>query len=195
MQFLVSYHKFHAGLGLAVVARIVEQLGGQLRVDSKVGEGSRFSFLIPFGTDVEGTNSEFSDSRSQSISMSRTGSQGAGDSELESLVHAISSSPILNSPRLRRIGQSHESGSSELIETRGAEYSPEKSALGISIGSSQDQDDSLSKSKQESTGSPQRKTAEGGSLVPLRILIVEVIFVDACEVCVSVLTCLLGQRY
>ncbi|KAG6909273.1 hypothetical protein DXG01_001335 [Tephrocybe rancida] len=35
------------GLGLAVVARIVEQLGGQLRVDSKVGGGSRFSFLMP----------------------------------------------------------------------------------------------------------------------------------------------------
>ncbi|KAG9003263.1 Light-sensor Protein kinase [Tulasnella sp. JGI-2019a] len=36
------------GLGLAVVARIVEQLGGQLRVDSRVGAGSRFSFLLPF---------------------------------------------------------------------------------------------------------------------------------------------------
>lgn len=36
------------GLGLAVVARSVEQLGGQLRVDSKVDHGSRFSFLIPF---------------------------------------------------------------------------------------------------------------------------------------------------
>jgi len=36
------------GLGLAVVARSVEQLGGQLRVDSKVDQGSRFSFLIPF---------------------------------------------------------------------------------------------------------------------------------------------------
>ncbi|KAF8073642.1 GAF domain-like protein [Lyophyllum atratum] len=35
------------GLGLAVVARIVEQLGGRLRVDSKVDHGSRFSFLIP----------------------------------------------------------------------------------------------------------------------------------------------------
>jgi signal transduction histidine kinase len=40
------------GLGLAVVAHIVEQLGGQLRVDSKVGEGSRFSFLIPFATSL-----------------------------------------------------------------------------------------------------------------------------------------------
>jgi hypothetical protein len=36
------------GLGLAIVARSVEQLGGQLRVDSKVDQGSRFSFLIPF---------------------------------------------------------------------------------------------------------------------------------------------------
>jgi hypothetical protein len=36
------------GLGLAVVAHSVEQLGGQLRVDSKVDQGSRFSFLIPF---------------------------------------------------------------------------------------------------------------------------------------------------
>jgi len=36
------------GLGLAVVARIVEQLGGQLRVESKVNKGSRFSFLAPF---------------------------------------------------------------------------------------------------------------------------------------------------
>jgi len=36
------------GLGLAVVARSVGQLGGQLRVDSKVDQGSRFSFLVPF---------------------------------------------------------------------------------------------------------------------------------------------------
>ena len=41
------------GLGLAVVARIVEQLGGQLRVDSKVNEGSRFSFLIPLALPLE----------------------------------------------------------------------------------------------------------------------------------------------
>ncbi|KAJ7081397.1 phytochrome-like protein, partial [Mycena belliarum] len=42
------------GLGLAVVVRIVEQLGGQLRVESKVDEGSRFSFLIPLALSVEG---------------------------------------------------------------------------------------------------------------------------------------------
>ncbi|KAF8195506.1 hypothetical protein BJ912DRAFT_1021221 [Pholiota molesta] len=42
-------------LGLAVVARIVEQLGGQLRVNSTIGKGSRFSFLIPLALSVERT--------------------------------------------------------------------------------------------------------------------------------------------
>jgi hypothetical protein len=36
------------GLDLAVVACSIEQLGGQLRVDSKVEQESRLSFLIPF---------------------------------------------------------------------------------------------------------------------------------------------------
>ncbi|GAA5917845.1 hypothetical protein JCM5296_005723 [Sporobolomyces johnsonii] len=36
------------GLGLAVVARIVRNLGGQLQVESKVGEGSKFTFVLPF---------------------------------------------------------------------------------------------------------------------------------------------------
>ncbi|KAK8845299.1 hypothetical protein IAR55_006012 [Kwoniella newhampshirensis] len=35
------------GLGLAVVARIVEQLEGQLRAESEVGVGSRFFFTLP----------------------------------------------------------------------------------------------------------------------------------------------------
>ena len=36
------------GLGLAVVARIVRNLGGQLQVESKVGKGSKFTFIFPF---------------------------------------------------------------------------------------------------------------------------------------------------
>ncbi|GAA6008926.1 uncharacterized protein JCM10292_006565 [Rhodotorula paludigena] len=36
------------GLGLAVVARIVRNLDGQLQVESKVGKGSKFTFIFPF---------------------------------------------------------------------------------------------------------------------------------------------------
>ena len=36
------------GLGLARVARSVRTLGGQLRVESKVGEGSRVTIVLPF---------------------------------------------------------------------------------------------------------------------------------------------------
>ncbi|KAI0250553.1 hypothetical protein BJV78DRAFT_1283165 [Lactifluus subvellereus] len=50
-----SCHAFNEPEGLrdakssaTVVARSVEQLGGQLRVDSQVDQGSRFSYLIPF---------------------------------------------------------------------------------------------------------------------------------------------------
>jgi len=35
------------GLGLTITKAIVDALGGEIRVDSKVGEGSRFTFTIP----------------------------------------------------------------------------------------------------------------------------------------------------
>ncbi|KAI0051509.1 hypothetical protein FA95DRAFT_1485478 [Auriscalpium vulgare] len=84
------------GLGLAVVARIVEQLGGQLRVDSTVDEGSRFSFLIPFVLPDETSRAVFSRSSSSAGTSTRparhrTNSHGSGSShELDSLVVAIS---------------------------------------------------------------------------------------------------------
>ena len=35
------------GLGLSIVRHVIEQMGGSLKVDSELGEGSRFTLLIP----------------------------------------------------------------------------------------------------------------------------------------------------
>ncbi|KAJ3881750.1 hypothetical protein F5051DRAFT_473715 [Lentinula edodes] len=78
------------GLGLAVVARIVEQLGGQLRVESKVGEGSQFSFLLPLSLMVP---SETSTSSAHSRSNSSLGSlQAKSTSEVDFIVEALGNS-------------------------------------------------------------------------------------------------------
>lgn len=79
------------GLGLAVVARIVEQVGGQLRVDSNEG-GSRFSFLLPFTLpDDKGHDSS-------SLIASRPGSHATG-SEVDDFVTAMSASHMVREPQ------------------------------------------------------------------------------------------------
>ncbi|RDB16690.1 Cyanobacterial phytochrome B [Hypsizygus marmoreus] len=62
------------GLGLAVVARIVEQLGGQLRVESKVDEGTRFSFLIPLALaeEILGAEGSLTEASNSDSSLSQT---------------------------------------------------------------------------------------------------------------------------
>ncbi|CBQ69596.1 related to phytochrome [Sporisorium reilianum SRZ2] len=97
------------GLGLAIVARVVKNLGGQLRVDSLVGEGITFTYYIPFCSAESTTPTEMppvtsGDSgtkrSSDTISMRRSNSIGsgsassAGRSEIDSLVEAIQQ-PIL----------------------------------------------------------------------------------------------------
>ncbi|KAJ7163265.1 hypothetical protein C8R46DRAFT_1177450 [Mycena filopes] len=87
------------GLGLAVVARIVEQLGGQLRVESKVGEGSRFSFLIPLALSADGDelvmSSPGTSSNNSSLRRSRRRSIDSGGA-IDSLVEALASSHMIS---------------------------------------------------------------------------------------------------
>ncbi|KAF9485880.1 phytochrome-like protein [Pholiota conissans] len=80
------------GLGLAVVARIVEQLGGQLRVESTVGEGSSFSFLIPLTLSIERNLSRHGRSSRSSGSSTSLRSGSIGEKDIDSLVEALSSS-------------------------------------------------------------------------------------------------------
>ncbi|THH14899.1 hypothetical protein EW146_g5499 [Bondarzewia mesenterica] len=91
------------GLGLAVVPRIVEQLGGQLRVDSKVDQGSRFSFLIPF-TLSDGNERTGSKSSGRSpLARHRSSSHGSGSSqEVDILVNAFSSTLGCPGPGVER---------------------------------------------------------------------------------------------
>lgn len=88
------------GLGLAVVARIVEQLGGQLRVDSNVERGSQFSFLIPLtlydsSTDISrSTSGSRPSSNSRGVLSRNDSGGGSGASEIDSLVEALQSNPM-----------------------------------------------------------------------------------------------------
>lgn len=43
-----EHSPINVGLGLAIVARIVRTIGGQLRVESKLGEGTKLTFILPF---------------------------------------------------------------------------------------------------------------------------------------------------
>ncbi|KAK2459669.1 hypothetical protein APHAL10511_008314 [Amanita phalloides] len=92
------------GLGLAVVARNVDQLGGQLRVESKVGEGSRFTFSIPLS--LPGNSDP---EKSQT-----TSSLDEGDRDIRALFNAFSfdkdaSDIIKNTPGMAR-GHDHSLG-------------------------------------------------------------------------------------
>ncbi|WWC85641.1 uncharacterized protein L201_000507 [Kwoniella dendrophila CBS 6074] len=97
------------GLGLAVVARIVEQLDGQLRAESEVGVGSRFFFTLPMlvhhGRPVSRSSKASKDSGKLAV-RDRTGSSGEGSvvsarsgmSEVDSFVNDFGNSHMLNHP-------------------------------------------------------------------------------------------------
>lgn len=129
------------GLGLAVVARTIRNMNGQLRLKSEEGKGSRFTISLPFTLpsekeEVESGSQPMSirdpsprpqcatpplldqdsnelllidsspqkqpptsmERKSSTGSMKSLGSQGSGRSEIDRLVHAISSPPFNTSP-------------------------------------------------------------------------------------------------
>lgn len=140
------------GLGLAVVARIVDQLGGQLRVDSKPNEGSRFSLLIPFVTS--------SQSGSSSSARSRTNSH-RGD-QIDSLVQALQSSHLTGmttggSTPMRDMGSDKVDGPTPLSRPK--------------LLSSRDNSGSKKSGRSRVRSN---NPHESGQAPPLRILIVEV---------------------
>ncbi|KAI0330793.1 hypothetical protein GY45DRAFT_1370433 [Cubamyces sp. BRFM 1775] len=90
-------HSPGLGLGLAVVARIVEQLGGQLRVDSTLGQGSRFSFLLPLTTDIPDGSRISLSSGSSSSSLARHSNGASRGSEIQDLVQALSANQLEDS--------------------------------------------------------------------------------------------------
>lgn len=153
---------FMLGLGLAVVARIVEQLGGQLRVDSKVDAGSRFSFLIPFGADTDGSNST-------SSRRSRTHSRGPPGNEIDSLVEALASHPTSESSRYP---SSHQLDTPTTLggDSRGSSSPSHKSDSKLLEAP---EDPALSKRSSRSKMRTMQQV-DAGMPVQLRILIVEV---------------------
>lgn len=108
------------GLGLAVVARIVEQLAGQLRADSEVGVGSSFYFTLQM-LSSDGKSRTVSDGRSLakqdrkssnsgSLNSRSNSSHASHASEIDTFVQDFASSHMLPAvgPDDRRLREAEE---------------------------------------------------------------------------------------
>ena len=176
----------HVGLGLAVVARIVEQLGGQLRVDSKPTEGSRFSILIPLTI--------YDESVPRLQSLKPTDALGLGalrtsrnrtSSEIEDIVEALGTNPLGPVPSTGR-GKSLSPNSSKqsISSPKDGKFDIPDSAYPLKRikVDSFDIESSLSNSRVHPNPSANLIMSSNSRTVPtrkssLRILIVEVSFV------------------
>lgn len=173
------------GLGLAVVARIVRNLNGQLRVESKVDEGSKFMFILPFRLpqrqDLRRRSSDRSDPTSQdsestntpsaqatlhgSSTLSRQHSRDSGGSASAGSLHSIDSLiSAMSKPHITPSSQ-HGSGGSSRQQQKSI---TSKSAASKSAGSSASTG-SLGRSSQSSGRAPRPGTVPvNDSNIPLR---------------------------
>ncbi|KAF8319778.1 hypothetical protein DL93DRAFT_2225171 [Clavulina sp. PMI_390] len=99
------------GLGMALVTRIIRQLRGQLRVDSKPGSGSRFTFIIPFGI----PNIVAAISRPGSRALSRS-SKSEVKSEIDDFIEAMAS-PAPRPRSVRRGSSSKEQARESALQS------------------------------------------------------------------------------
>lgn len=93
------------GLGLAVVARTIRNAGGQLRLKSKEGEGSRFVIQLPFQLPEESPNSEADGSLNGPISSSKD-------------VSASKSEPLAQQSEMLLIDPNKNAGDAASLERR-----------------------------------------------------------------------------
>ena len=59
------------GLGMSIVHQLIEQMGGTISVESKLGEGSRFTVVLPFELDCDATAAAASPQTPSDISGAR----------------------------------------------------------------------------------------------------------------------------
>lgn len=126
------------------MARLTRTLGGQLRVESTAGHGSRFTIILPFRTDQPQTQEAASPETSLrransrgsmgSKSSVRSGSSGQA-SEIDSLVEAISADHMKPSNWNQHSPSTNKRSSSmdeQSIDTAGQHYSrPPPTTVGL----------------------------------------------------------------
>jgi len=168
------------GLGLAVVARIVEQLGGQLRVESKVNEGSRFSFLIPFAVVGE------TDSRSCGSSRVGLGSRrSSSGSDIDDLVEALASDHMSSPNRSlnnipSQVSHTDVTGSLEIPDSNTPLHAVKVDPVVAALGHSHREASTTAIAERHpegdvvSTPSRRRRNTSDEKPVRLRVLVVEV---------------------
>jgi len=169
------------GLGLAVVARIVEQLGGQLRVDSKVNKGSRFSFLAPLVPAGE----MGSGSCSASPNIVYSSRKSSGGSDIHGLVEALvsnhappSNHPLSNLPS--RASHADTAGSLEIPNSntplRAVKVDPIVATLGHPYREGPAIVTAKGHQEESAVSIPSRRSENTSDMKPvrLRVLIVEV---------------------